>query len=132
MMNFLSPFRRQVSYQSLLWLESESLPGVEFCIRKVSLASRIEMSSRIRELTLRNEFLKAGALDDQLEARLADLLVRKLYVEWAIAGVRGLEIDGAIATVPLVIDKGPEYLVAEMADAIQQHIQLSETERKNS
>ena len=132
MMKLLSRWRKQGSYESLLWLESERFPGVDFSIRKISLSQRIDLSSRIRELTLKNEFLKAGELTDQLEASMADLLVRKLYVEWAVVDLKGLKIDGRPASVELLIERGPEELVNEMAEAIRSHLELSDEERKNS
>jgi hypothetical protein len=140
MMNFLSRWRKRDSgqygnrpeHQSLLWLESELFPGVEFSIRKVSLAQRIELSARMRELTLKNDFLKAGELTDQLQATMADLLVKQLYVEWAVVDLKGLVIDGEPASLQLLLSRGPEALVNEVADAIHKHLELSDVERKNS
>jgi hypothetical protein len=123
---------RKQSYESLLWLESEDFPGVEFSLRRVSLSQRIELLSRIRELTLRNEFLKTGPLTDQLEASIADLLVKKLYLEWAVVDLKGLKIDGQAASVAMLIGQGPEALVSEIADAIRAHLELADSERKNS
>jgi hypothetical protein len=131
MMKLFSRWRKQAPYQSLLWLESESFPGVSFSLRKVSLSQRIDLSSRIRELTIRNEFLRAGQLTDQLEAGIADLMAQKLYVEWAVAAIQGLRIDGEQASVAKLIEDGPETLVAEMACAIRSHLELSDAERKN-
>jgi hypothetical protein len=119
-------------YQSLLWLESEQLPGVQFSLRKISLSQRIELSSRARELTHRNEFLKAGDLTDQMDARFADLMVEKLYLEWAVSDIEGLKIDGAPATVELLIERGPDVLANEMIEAIRSQLELSDAERKNS
>jgi hypothetical protein len=134
MMNLLSRWLKEnaaADYQSLLWLESELFPGVEFSIRKISLAQRIKLSSRVRELTLKNEFLRAGEPANQLEAAITDLLVEKLYVEWAVAHLKGLQIDGEPASVDLLIERGPEALIREMAEAIGAHLELSDAERKN-
>jgi hypothetical protein len=144
MMNLLSHWRKRTrealkpgltatitNYDSLIWLESELFPGVEFSIRKISLAQRIELTSRVRDLTLKNDFLKAGEPADQLDARLADLMTEKLYLEWAVVEVKGLAVDDQEATVDLVIRHGPEALVREMAEAIHAQMELSETERKN-
>jgi len=135
MMKFISHWRNRLSpapnHQSLLWLESETIPGVEFSIRKISLAQRIELSSRIRELTLRNEFLRGGTPADQIEAQLADLLVQKLYVEWAVVDLKGLRIDGRPASLRDLIERGPESLVREISEAIIAHLELSDAERKN-
>jgi hypothetical protein len=125
----LSP--KGTSYSSLSWHNSTTAAGVRFAIRRISLAQRLELNQRVRELTLRHEFLKGGSMTDQLEAACADLLVRKLYVEWGLAGLEGFSIDGQTATVELLIDKGPEDLVDEVVAAIQEEIGLSEEERKN-
>jgi hypothetical protein len=140
MMKLLSRWRkgeegtdsRRRSYESLLWLESELFPGVEFSLRQISLSQRIELSSRVRQLTLRTEFLRAGQLADQLEAAMADLLVQKLYVEWAVVDLKGLKIDGRTASIALLVERGPETLVSEITDAIRTHLELSDAERKNS
>jgi hypothetical protein len=132
MMNFLSRWHKSPSYESLLWLESEVMPGVEFSIRKISLSQRLDLTARIRQLTVQHEFLRAGNLSDQLEANMAELIVQKLYVEWAVAAVRGLRIDGEAASLGLVLERGPEELVAEMATAIRSHLGLTDEDRKNS
>jgi hypothetical protein len=90
------------------------------------------LTAKVRELTLQHEFLRAGDLSNQLDANMADLLVQKLYVEWAVTAIRGLRIDGVPASVGLLIEKGPEHLVAEMAAAIRTQLELSDAERKNS
>lgn len=131
MMKWLSHWHNRQSYASLLRFASESFPGVEFSLRKVSLAQRIELNAKVRELTLKNEYLTSGNLSDQLEAGMADVLVRKLYLEWAVADLSGLKIDGKPATLQRLIDSGPELLVSEMLQTIRQHLELSETARKN-
>lgn len=118
-------------YSSIRWSESHVLPGVSYGIRKVSLAQRIELTNRARELTHRYEFLRAGDSADQLEASLADLLTRKLYLEWGLAEIRNLAIDGQPATVEMVAEGAPESLSNEIVAAIQAELSLSEEERKN-
>lgn len=130
-MKLISPSPKKTAYSSLSWHESKAIEGVRFAIRRVSLAQRLELNKRVRELMLRHEFLKAGPAADQLEAAWGDLLVRKLYIEWGLARLEGLAIDGEAATVELLIDKGPEELVDEIVAAIQDEIGLSEEERKN-
>jgi hypothetical protein len=87
---------------------------------------------RVRELCLRHEFLRAGDTVDQSEAAMGDLLVRKLYLEWGLAAVYGLSIDGQTATVDALIQKGPEELAEEVAEQIRHELGLTEQERKNS
>ena len=130
-MKLTSPSPSEATYSSLSWHRSKSLPGVRFAVRRMSLAQRLELNRRVRELMLSHEFLKAGSATDQIEAAGADLLVQKLYIEWGLAGLEGLSIDGQTATVELLIEKGPEQLADEIISAIQEEIGLSEEERKN-
>ena len=130
-MKLISLLHKEVQYASTSWHASQTIPGVRFAIRRVSLRQRIELNHRVRELTLKNEFLRTGDTEDQLEAALSDLLVTKLYLEWGLAGVDGLLIDGEIPTAAVLIDKGPESLAAEIAGAIQTESTLTDDERKN-
>jgi hypothetical protein len=132
MMKFMSLLRKAPGYSSLSWRQSQTVPAVSFAIKRISLAHRLELTKQLRELTLRYEFLNAGDTSDQLEAALSDLLVRKLYIEWGLAEIQGLAIDGEPATAALLIQKGPENLTGEIISAIRQDIELSEDERKNS
>lgn len=130
-MRFLSRLRRGVAYESGKWLESEHFPGVRYCIRRMSLRQRIELASRVRELTMRHEFLRAGNVADEMEATLADLMVQRLYLEWAVTAIEGLTIDGDNASLERLIERGPEELSAEMIGAIRQQLELTDDERKN-
>ena len=118
-------------YSTVNWLDSQVMPGVRYGVRRVSLAQRIELTSRARELTARYEFLKAGDAADQLEAAMADLLTRRLYLEWGLAEVHNLTIDGEVATPQMMGEKAPEALSNEIIAAIQAELALSEEERKN-
>jgi hypothetical protein len=131
-MRFTSRLRKAPGYSSLLWHESRTVPGVRFATRRVSLAQRIELTKKVRELALRHEFLKAGGESDQLEASLADLLARKLYIEWGVPELEGFRIDGQTATPDLVIEKGPEEFSDELIEAVRTELGLSDDERKNS
>jgi hypothetical protein len=55
----------------------------------------------------------------------------RLFLEWGLESVRGLEIDGEDATVASMIDRGPEELVHEALSIVKAECGLSETERKN-
>lgn len=132
MMKFISHSPKHTSYSSLLWQESKTFKAVRFAVRKISLLQRIELTSRVREVVLRHEFLKSGDASDQLEATLGELLVRKLYIEWGLHEIQGLIVDGEPATVESVIEKGPEALTDEIVATIRAQLELSEEERKNS
>ena len=131
-MNFISRLRRAPQHSSAAWHDSRTVTGVRFAIRQISLGQRIELTKNVRELALRYEFLKTGEPADQLEASLSDLLVRKLYIEWGLAALEGLQIDAQEATPAMLIQKGPERLSDEIIDKIRAQLELSEEERKNS
>ena len=107
------------------------MPGVRFAVRRISLRQRIELNRRVKELTIKYDFLRAGDAADRLEAALSDLLVAKLYLEWGLDEIAGLSIDGQKATPDLVIAHGPESLSDEMAQFIQAESALTDDERKN-
>lgn len=132
MMKSLLLSHKATDYASVIWQESRSLEGVTFAVRRPSLAQRIELTGRVRELTLKHEFLKAGDAPDQIEAALSELLVHKLYVEWGLAQIKGLKIDGNPADTVMLIERGPEELIHEIVTAIKAECGLTEDERKNS
>lgn len=132
MMKSFSPSPKPYHYSSLAWHESAVLPGVHFAVRRSSLSQRIDLTQRMRELTLNNEFLRAGDTADQLQASLSDLLARKLYIEWGLAEIKGLLIDDREVNVELLIEQGPEALIEEVISCINLETRLTEEERKNS
>ena len=131
MMNFISLSRKRTNFESVRWQTSRELPEVRFAVREPSLQKRIDLTRQLHELTLRNDFLASGREMEQLELALAELLVQKLLVEWGLASIEGLYIDGKPATPSQLIDTGPERLVAEIATAVRERCGLTEEERKN-
>lgn len=132
MMNFISHSPKAFDYASRIWHHSSAYKGVSFATRQISLAGRIELTRTIQDLIFKNDFLRAGDALEQSQAFLADLLARRVYLEWGISEVEGLSIDGSPASLEDVIERGPEGLCEEMANTIQSELSLSETERKNS
>jgi hypothetical protein len=132
MMKLTSLLHKDSDYSSESWHSSKVMPGVRFAIKRVSLRQRIELNHRVKELTIKYEFLQAGDTSAHLEAALSDLLVAKLYLEWGLKTIEGLSIDGQKATVDLLIAKGPEGLVNEIVPLIQAESALTDIERKNS
>ncbi len=131
MMKSFLPSHKQTDYASVVWYKSESVPGVTFGVRRPSLAQRIDLTERVRELSIKHEFLKAGDVTDQLEAALSELLVRKLYLEWGLAELKGLKINGQSATLSTLIESGPEALTEEVMGAVLAEAGLTDDERKN-
>ena len=131
MMKLTSLLHKDVAYASVAWHCSKLMPGVRFALRRISLRQRIELNRRVKELTIKHEFLRAGDAPDRLEAALSDLLVAKLYLEWGLEEIEGLSIDGQKATADLLIALGPESLANEIGLLIQAQSTLTDDERKN-
>jgi hypothetical protein len=132
MTKFTSPLHKYEAYSSVVWQHSSTYTSVRYAVRRMSLGQRIEMAERIQVLSSKYEFLKAGDALEKAEAHLAELLVRRLYLEWGLAAIEGLSIDGEKASVELLIEKGPELLCDEVVTSIRAELELSEDERKNS
>jgi hypothetical protein len=121
-----------MTYESAFSVPSSTVPGVRLTIRRVSVARRLELLRKVRELTARTEFYKAGTkLEDKLEASIASAEVESLYVVWGVAAIEGLVIDGVDATPESTVACGPEELVREAATLVRSQLGLSEDERKN-
>jgi len=131
MMNFISHSLKTFDHRSQVWHDSSVCKGVRFATRQISLSGRIELTQRIQDLIFKNEFLRAGDALEQSQASLADLLARKVYLEWGTSEIERLMIDGRPASVQDLIDYGPEDLCEEIASKIQSELGLSEEERKN-
>jgi hypothetical protein len=62
---------------------------------------------------------------------LLALEVERLYLEWGLESVSGLDLDGVAATPQSLAERGPEELCREMIQAIKAECGLSDEERKN-
>jgi hypothetical protein len=121
-----------MNYESCIRIDSKVIPGVGFVIAKMSLLRRMELIRRIRELSLKCEFLNAGEqADEKLQAALFSAEIDRLYVTWGLQELTGLEVDGVTATPELLVTTGPEDLFREIVAAIKAECGLSEPERKN-
>jgi hypothetical protein len=98
----------------------------------MSFGRRVELTRLVRELGAEMEFREAGSeLVDKIEARLLSARINRLYLEWGLVEVFGLDLDGSPATPSTLIEVGPEDLCTEILDAIKFECGLSEEERKN-
>lgn len=107
-------------------------PGVEFVVGRMTFGRRLELMRRVRELAARLEFFEAGReASNEMEASLLGGEIDRLYLLWGIEEIRGLEIDGAVATPGSLIERGPEDLFHEALEAVKAECGLTENERKN-
>ena len=119
-------------YASSEWHEAASMQGVRYEIVKVSRARRAEITRRVRSLLAELEYHEAGeGVDDRLAAAEVASRVDRVYVEWGLLNVAGLEVDGEPCGVAVLVERGPERLCREIAAQLRRQCRLSEEERKN-
>jgi hypothetical protein len=119
-------------WQSTVNTPSKAHPGVEFVIVRMSFGRRLELMKRVRDLAARAEFFEAGCDEkNRMEASLLGAEMDRLYLEWGLAEVHGLELDGMPASPLALIERGPEDLFREALEAVRAECGLSEPERKN-
>jgi hypothetical protein len=120
------------AYESLVRAPSQVSAGVTFTVRRMSFTRRTDLMRRIRELAGRMEFLEAGeSPQEQMDAGLLRAEIDRVYLDWGLAGVEGLTLDGEPATPELLARIGPEELCQEALHVVRAEAGLSETERKN-
>jgi len=119
-------------HESTAWFDAETCSGVRFKVARISVGRRIELARRIREIGRKVEFLEAGQDPrEKLEAAVLAAEIDRVYLEWGLEEVQGLEIDGEAATPAALIEKGPLDLAKEMLAQIKRECGLSEDQRKN-
>ncbi len=124
--------QRADAYASTTWFDAEGRAGVRYAIRRVSFGGRIELARKIREIGRKAEYLEASNdARDKLEATVMAAEIDRAYLEWGLAAVEGLEIDGAAATAASLIETGPVDLAVEILKRIKAECGLTEDERKN-
>jgi hypothetical protein len=120
------------AYESAAWFDSLTRPGVRYQVARVSFGRRIELARRIREIGRKLEFLEAATdARDRLDATLLAAEIDRAYLEWGLARVEGLKIDGEDATPETLVARGPVNLAAEILARIKSECGLNEAERKN-
>ena len=121
-----------MNYESSIVIAAHNREGVSYKISRMSFGRRVELTRKVRDLGQRMEFREAGSeLSDKLEARLLSCEIDRLYLDWGLVDVFGLNLDGAPATPDALITAGPEDLCREILAAIKVECGLSEEERKN-
>lgn len=113
-MSFISHSPKSIDYSSIRWHESSTMPGVRFSIRRISLQQRMDLTRRIRELSVRDEFLRSGSPSEQLNAAENELAVRKTLIDWGLANVARLSLDGEPATAKALLKRRPKNLQTKL------------------
>lgn len=121
-----------MNHESVRVVKSAVCAGVQFSIARISFARRLELTRRVRELGRRIAFDEAGeGMDGKLTGAIARGEIDRLYLEWGLLAVEGLEIDNVPAGVTDAIEHGPEELCREIVTEIRRECGLDEAERKN-
>ena len=119
-------------HDSWTWFDAQTCEGVRFRIARVSVARRIELARKIREIGRNVEFLVAGKDPmEKLEAAVLAAEIDRVYLGWGLEEIAGLTIDDEPATPESLIEKGPMDLAREILSRIKRECGLSEDERKN-
>jgi hypothetical protein len=121
-----------MTYESFEVRESKCSPGVQFVVNRMSFGRRVELMRLIRGLAPRWECFHAGAgKSDEIEAGLLSAEIDRLYIEWGLKEVHGLEIDGQTAGPLSLLLAGPEELFLEALGHVKAACRLSGPEAKN-
>lgn len=121
-----------MTYESIVQVESRTVPGVTFIVQKMSYGRRADLMRKIRELARQQEFLRASEQPgDKMDAALIEAEINRVYLKWGLKAVSGLMVDGAEATPELLAESGPEDLFREALEAVRLQTGLSAEERKN-
>jgi hypothetical protein len=126
------PLLSAMEYTSTKRLHSTVCPGVSFGVRRLSLAGRLELAARLREAGERLAFHEAGkSVEDGARAAEIRARMETIYIAWGLASIEGLSIDGEPATPEALVERGPDELAREIAEAVRAELFLSPDERKN-
>ena len=119
-------------WQSSTIVNSQSWPGVELIIARITFGRRLDLLKRVRDLAVKLEYFEAGRDEkNRIEASLLGAQLDRLYIEWGLDDIRGLQIDGAPATPESLVARGPEDLFQEALAVIKAECGLNEQEIKN-
>ncbi len=111
---------------------SSKYPTVRFRVSRMSMGRRIDLTRRVKELMKRMEFLNAGTdAQDKVDAAILAGEMDRLYWDFGLESLDGLEINGEAVTPATQFERGPEDLSREILDRIKQHCSLTDGERKN-
>lgn len=121
-----------MNYDSTVAVHSAMFEGVTFTIARMTFGRRIELMRRVRGMSAKLEFEKAGSqAGDQIQASILSGEIDELYLRWGLVSIAGLMLDGQPADVDSLIASGPEDLSREILKAIKRECSLTEEERKN-
>ena len=120
------------SWRSAEEYRSTKFPGVRYRVIRMSMGRRIELTRRVKDLMRRMEFHAAGAsTEDKVDAAILAGEMDRLYWDFGLEALDGMEINGEPTSPETQFDRGPEDLSREILQRIKQCCVLSEVEQKN-
>jgi hypothetical protein len=121
-----------MTYESYTTVESRACQGVQFRVRRLSLARRMELVRLIRETGEKLAFHLAGdSVVDAAHAAEIRARMDALYIRWGLEDIAGITIDGEPIGLDNLLERGPDALAREIVDSIKGELFLDEDERKN-
>ena len=111
-------------WESRAWFDAMAVKGVRYEIVRISFGRRIELARRIRELGRNMEYPEAGKslpndAREKMEGTVLGAEIDRVYLEWGLVSLEGLEIDGVAATPEALIERGPVELAVEILNRIK-------------
>jgi hypothetical protein len=120
------------SWRSAEEYRSSKYPGVRYRVIRMSMGRRIELTRRVKDLMKRMEFLNAGnTAGDKVDAAILAGEMDRLYWDFGLESLEGMEINGEPINPEAQFERGPEDLSREILQRIKSGLQLSEGEQKN-
>ena len=120
------------SWRSAEEYRSTKYPGVKYRVVKMSMGRRIDLTRRVKDMMKKLEFLNAGSsTNDKVDAAILAGEMDRLYWDFGLEAIEGLDINGEQTSLNGQFEKGPEDLSREILMRIKQNIQLSQDEQKN-
>jgi hypothetical protein len=120
------------SWRSAEEYGSAKYPGVRYKVLKMSMARRLDLTRRVKDLMKNLEFLNAGTTaTDKVDAAILSGEMDRLYWDFGLESIDGLDINGETTTPAGQFDRGPEELSREILQRIKQNLQLGPDEQKN-
>src|SRR5882757_1238509 len=108
----------KVCWESRKVVPSAVRPGVEYVIVRMTFGRRLELMRRVRDLGVRLEYFEAGRDErSRMEAIVLGAELDRLYFDWGLEEICGLDLVGEPATPGSLIERGPEELFVEALSA---------------
>jgi hypothetical protein len=98
----------------------------------MSLLRRHRLMLQLKQLAAERAFHAAGnGVWDEISCAELHARIQTTAIRCGLAELEGLSIDGQLASIESLLERGPESLCTEIAEAIADENTVSSDERKN-